>query len=552
MEEDRLPENERLQIQLIRELDMEELQVEEVDVSGDLSSDDDEHDQSGHANADISGSGSHESFNFNTSLASLHTYLGEVDDTHGRTFCLEDGAILTLPVFYLEGVVLFPEAMLPLRVVDARLKAAVERAINQADARYTIAVIRVFRQTTNMRPPFAKIGTTAEIRQYKQLNDGSLNVVARGRQRFHLGRCWIDADGVPCAEVQIIEEDKPLRTPKDAFVQLASITSSLCRQSLSHALSSDASHSKHQFDDEENDWEHLSGMSPSSDHSIRVQRSMDSPSGYVGFDYCTSSDEDFDHENARRLNRSSQDNVEELQKLKCGIMGRTKNIDSDIRKGSSPLRISGKDEGRKLFPAMNKFKHSYTAPLAFWPHWVYQMCDSFCLARKAAEMWKQIIGAPNMDELVKMPDLLSFHIASKLPLSDSTRQELLEMHGISYRLQKEIQLLECFNHVRCKNCRALIGKRSDMMVMSSDGPLNAYVNPHGYVHEIMTLCKASGLALRGFPVTEHSWFPGYAWTITNCAVCESNMGWLFTAAKKNLQPKSFWGIRGSQVVDDTC
>ena len=48
-----------------------------------------------------------------------------------------------------------------------------------------------------------------------------------------------------------------------------------------------------------------------------------------------------------------------------------------------------------------------------------------------------------------------------------------------------------------------------MLVMSSDGPLGAYVNAHGYVHEVMTFCKANGLALRGRPVKEYSWFPGY-------------------------------------------
>ena len=49
-----------------------------------------------------------------------------------------------------------------------------------------------------------------------------------------------------------------------------------------------------------------------------------------------------------------------------------------------------------------------------------------------------------------------------------------------------------------------------MLVMSTDGPLGAYVNPSGYVHEIMTLLKANGLALMGVPTEEYSWFPGYA------------------------------------------
>lgn len=35
-----------------------------------------------------------------------------------------------------------------------------------------------------------------QIRQYRRLEDGSLNVVTRGQQRFHLKRRWIDAEGV--------------------------------------------------------------------------------------------------------------------------------------------------------------------------------------------------------------------------------------------------------------------------------------------------------------------------------------------------------------------
>lgn len=43
----------------------------------------------------------------------------------------------------------------------------------------------------------------------------------------------------------------------------------------------------------------------------------------------------------------------------------------------------------------------------------------------------------------------------------------------------------------------------------------------------------------------------YAWTIADCDMCGSNIGWLFTATKKHLLPKSFWGIRSASVVDDT-
>lgn len=70
-------------------------------------------------------------------------------------------------------------------------------------------------------------------------------------------------------------------------------------------------------------------------------------------------------------------------------------------------------------------------------------------------MWKQIVGAPSMDRLVKKPDLLSFYIASKIPVSESTRQELLEIDGISYRLRREIELLQSFDLIRCKTCQVM-------------------------------------------------------------------------------------------------
>lgn len=48
-----------------------------------------------------------------------------------------------------------------------------------------------------------------------------------------------------------------------------------------------------------------------------------------------------------------------------------------------------------------------------------------------------------------------------------------------------------------------------MLIMSSDGPLGAYANPHGFVHEVMTLLKTNGVGVAGPPVKEFSWFPGY-------------------------------------------
>ncbi|PKA57239.1 hypothetical protein AXF42_Ash002543 [Apostasia shenzhenica] len=454
-------------------------------------------------------------------------------------------------MLYLEGVVLFPEATLPLKVIDPRFKAAVERALHQVDAPYTVGVIRVHRNSDDQRVRFATVGTTAEIRQYRRLADGSLNVVARGQQRFRLIRSWMDVERAPCAEVQIIMEDAPLRTPKDAVTQLAAVSDTKgCnypRGCASEFSPSKACKKKYN----ENDWECMSGASFSSDYSDMDVKLCSSATACSckceRIQECSSSDEEFAHIIGQRRRKPCPCRLSGLyQNCQCRNLPESR-LGLDSVEESSAEKISNAAK----YGVIHSSSRVPRASMSFWPLWVYQMYDSYSLARKAAGLWRQIIGSPNLDDYITKPGVLSFHIGSKLPVSESTRQELLEIDGITYRLRREIQLLECFNHIRCKGCLALIAKRSDMLVMSSDGPLNAYVNPYGYVHEVITVHNATGLALIGAPVKEHSWFPGYAWTMTNCAVCEKNMGWLFTATKKNLLPKSFWGVRCSQVVDDT-
>nr|XP_016450268.1 PREDICTED: uncharacterized protein LOC107775101 [Nicotiana tabacum] len=155
MEEDRILERERYQMEQIRQLESEELQVEEVDEE---ESSDDELTYRTSAGASASGE-----FTYDTSLAALHSYLGDVEDTHNRLSFLDGGAVLNVPLFYLEGVVLFPEATLPLRVVQPNFIAAVEKALRQVDAPYTIGVIRVHRDPINGRIKLATTGTTAEV-----------------------------------------------------------------------------------------------------------------------------------------------------------------------------------------------------------------------------------------------------------------------------------------------------------------------------------------------------------------------------------------------------
>ncbi|KAK8547394.1 hypothetical protein V6N13_098104 [Hibiscus sabdariffa] len=514
-------EVERRQFEQILELDDEELQIEEVDSL--LESSDDDRETTGGASID--------DFTFDTYLPSLHSYLGEVDDTRHRSSFWEGAAILNLPLFYLEGVVLFPEATLPLRVTKPNFVAAVNRAMSQADAPYTIGVVRAYRNSNGGLLNLAKIGTTAEIRQYRPLEDGTVNLVTRAQQRFCLRRHWIDA-GASFGEIQIIEKDVPFITPRDACAKLVPLSNIRSQQMLSLNPSSCGG------GNEEIDSIATSEESFESELSQTEWRIHQSAIGACNVsdrtDESTSSDDDY-----KSCQSDYQSGIPSLNDSSSPPYSYEKQI------RNAGLGIGAKSMARKLAGPRSRISCG-----AFWPYWVYRVYDSYFLAQRAADMWKQIVGMPNMDGFVRKPDLLSFYIASKIPVSEPARQELLEIDGISCRLRREIELLERLDCIRCKICQTIIARRSDMLVMSSDGPLGAYVNAHGYVHEVMTFRKAYGLALRSQPTEEYSWFPGYAWTITNCASCETLMGWLFTAINEKLKPKAFWGIRSYQITDD--
>ncbi|KAJ1285351.1 hypothetical protein BS78_03G272800 [Paspalum vaginatum] len=547
-------ESERRQMEQILELDMEELQVEEVDDTASSSSSDvDAFLRNTHGDGGIHTS---EDLTVDTSMASLHvhSYLeAKVDGTQGKFAFLDGDKVLNLPMFYLQGVVLFPETSLRLRIIQPRLAEAIDKAVNHIDAPCMIGVVHAYQHANGGHHTIASVGTMAE--KIQQLDDGSSCVFSYGQQRFRLIRHWLDVDRVPWGEVQIIEEDTPQRTPKDAFGQLAASYS--FRQCASSMPSLHVSCSKqHDHVDSEIDRDSLSPTSTSSDHSVTDDRvyllgSQSSGSVRCGiFDESSDEDEDPIHEQSWQIHDPVKEIIEYGQPDKNTNMGDDNSLGSTSSKPF--LRARKKDTEQQIyyFAAYNT-KIASQASLSFWPRWAYEMYDSYSLARRTADLWRQIIVDPSMEDLVRKPNHLSFCVGSKLPISESLRQELLEIDGISYRLRREIQLLKAFNTIRCRNCLTCIARRSDMAMASSDRAIGSHSKPHSFVKEIITVHSASGLALHGGPSKTHSWFPGYTWTIALCAACESNIGWLFRADKKNLHPKSFWAIRTRQISDDT-
>ncbi|CAK9273654.1 unnamed protein product [Sphagnum jensenii] len=522
---------ERLQMQRIRELDMEQLEVEDADSDFGSILSDNGSSIAGHGDG---GGGARGGFTFDTNLASMHTYLGEVEDiTSCRTFA-DGGAVLTLAMFYLEGIVLFPEDTLPLRVLQPRFLAAVDHARHSVEAPNLLGVIHVRARPQDGQVHVASVGTTAEIRQLRQLANGSMNVVAKGRQRFQVCNAWTQADGVLFAQVQIIEEQTPLHIPRDSFGLLASVpvfeSGKVPRVAATSPLPYELS------DDETAECE-VSDSDSGTEEDRRVHHSGLQTLGHDGEGNVV----------GEGLQRVENQDSEEMDHQEQGAPVAQ---DSGSAIGVERL-LEGSWGGACKAWAVDESKWRWRAQRTAWPHWVYRQFDAYELARRAADMLRQIADLPRLEAMVRTPTLLSYYIASNMPLQDATRQELLEVDGTVHRLRREIELLENMDQLRCKCCSAIIARRSDMLVMSSDGPISAYVNTHGYVHETLTLARARGLILAGQPQTANSWFPGYAWILAECTACAEHMGWRFIAVAKETRPKAFWGIRRSQLAENS-
>ncbi|XP_052085302.1 protein cereblon-like [Mytilus californianus] len=192
---------------------------------------------------------------------------------------------------------------------------------------------------------------------------------------------------------------------------------------------------------------------------------------------------------------------------------------------------------------INRFTSAY---YTWWPPWVYKMYDPESVVQRMKQKlnkWNETLQA---DKLTNDPIELSYWVCQNLPLDDSQRLNLLSLDSAVQRLRCALSIMEKCSVICCRECKTHVALTNDVFSLSLEGPLGAYVNPHGHVHETLTVYKSQNINLMGRPTKEHSWFPGYAWTIAYCRRCTNHMGWKFTATTKNLTPQKFFGLtRGS-------
>lgn len=197
----------------------------------------------------------------------------------------------------------------------------------------------------------------------------------------------------------------------------------------------------------------------------------------------------------------------------------------------------------------------YNAWMTPWPSWVYDQYDEKILAQKLKN--KIVSSTTIQDSSLKIPSdphELSHWAAINLPLDYSHRLSLLSLDSPIQRMRYVLSVLDKCEVLACRHCNQALANVSNIFSMSVEGPQGTYVNPAGYVHEMLAVSKAKNLLYTGRPSTDHSWFPGYAWTIANCSRCRHHIGWKFTATKRKLKPQKLYGlsrkcVRGILITD---
>lgn len=123
----------------------------------------------------------------------------------------------------------------------------------------------------------------------------------------------------------------------------------------------------------------------------------------------------------------------------------------------------------------------------------------------------------------------SWWLARNLPLSSTKKQCLLQEHSTLKRLQREVALMQRAAIMSCASCGQDVTQYSSILAMSGTGVMTVFVNPHGVVSRVLTthaVCPAA-VDVRSLPELADTWYPGYGWSIVDCARCSNHLGWRY-------------------------
>jgi hypothetical protein len=113
-------------------------------------------------------------------------------------------------------------------------------------------------------------------------------------------------------------------------------------------------------------------------------------------------------------------------------------------------------------------------------------------------------------------------------------QELDE--GVDESVESAVApMTESDDKIVCRACAHPI-TRGRWAIKQNGAFEHRFRNPAGWSFQVGCYAKAPGALPIGEPMSEHSWFSGYAWRYACCASCGTHLGWWY------IGPGTFAGL----------
>jgi hypothetical protein len=112
--------------------------------------------------------------------------------------------------------------------------------------------------------------------------------------------------------------------------------------------------------------------------------------------------------------------------------------------------------------------------------------------------------------------------------------------------EAEAQEPEEEEYILCRQCQQAITRPADRVAIDGSHR-HTFANPHGLVYEIGCFKTVRGCGYAGALTDEFSWFAGYSWRVSFCALCLTHLGWMFVSGGGDI----FHGLILDRLLEPT-
>jgi len=465
---------------------------------------------------------------------STHSYLGNsLEDVRQRVYFEEDEA-LSIPIVYIENIVLFPTETIPLRIQDSNFASYLrthqrgQSSTSNSDAPILIGIIGKFHDGSHPGSRWRKpiIGTVAEATAAR-FEDDEAALVAKGRYRFRLVPVPGDSSSAGSGHPQyrhrsvggVVLHDVALLEGEEAYTR-----SSSCSPSA-HLL-----HPRATLRGLSSSWAAAGPSTSLSDDAMvdYYSRGMNPLPAWVYRSHSLTSLRTEVQHTLRLLEQTQEQWTDGSASVADSNEGRSAGY-------HCPIKFSYKVAAQMVLSDAERqwlLEASHVRRLRFILRHYSERLQERSQHRGAEEINTE---EPTLEEKEETQagtnGVPPSRVSSEESETHQVHQKVVTEQQSGAGHESEAQTGQT-RVLLCASCNAPLAKDADVFqVPGAEGTIGAYVNPHGVIHQTLTISKvlcADVVHLSGSPSAEDSWFPGYCWTIAYCAICYSHLGWRFT------------------------